>query len=76
MYAMGTSVFTLTPIYHVAQSAQVLNYFYEMPKTRTEANIFMKECFRVPNFWGDLVKKLSWGMVTAGGDTAIKLACW
>jgi hypothetical protein len=36
----------------------------------------MKETFRVPNFWSDLGKKLSWGLVAAGGDTACKLAAW
>ena len=32
--------------------------------------------FRVPNFWKDLGKKLSFGLVAAGGDTACKLAAW
>ena len=39
-------------------------------------NIFMKEVFRVPNFWSDLTKKITWGLVAAGGDTAVKLATW
>ena len=45
--------------------------FYEWPKTRQEANIYMKEVFRVPNFWKDMAKKLTWGFVQAGGSTAI-----
>ncbi len=36
----------------------------------------MKETFRVPNFWKDMAKKITFGLVAAGGDTAIKLACW
>ena len=50
--------------------------FYEWPKTRREANIYMKEVFRTPNFWKDLAKKISFGLVMAGGDTAevIRLA--
>lgn len=41
-----------------------------------EYNIFAKEIFRVPNFWKDLAKKTTFGLVAAGGDTAIKLASW
>ena len=41
-----------------------------------EANIFAKEVFRVPNFWKDMFKKISWGLVAAGGDTAVKLSAW
>jgi hypothetical protein len=36
----------------------------------------MKEVFKVPNFWKDMTKKLTFGMVAAGGDTAIKLSAW
>jgi hypothetical protein len=36
----------------------------------------MKEVFKVPNFWKDLAKKTTWGLVAAGGDTAVKLAFW
>lgn len=41
-----------------------------------EANIFFKEVFRMPNFWSELAKKCTFGLVTAGGDTAIKLGMW
>ena len=54
----------------------MLGQFYEWPKTRMEANIFAKEVFRVPNFWKDMFKKISWGLVAAGGDTAVKLSAW
>lgn len=66
----------MTPLLHVQQTATILNYFYEWPKTRQEANIFAKEVFRVPNFWKDLFKKVSWQLVAAGGDTAVKLSFW
>ena len=63
-------------MYHIQQSAKTLNYFYEWPKTRQEANIFAKEVFRVPNFWKDMAKKCTFGMVAAAGDTAVKLSFW
>ena len=53
-----------------------MNYYYEWPKTRMEANIFFKEVFRLPDFWKDFAKKAVWSMVYAGGDTAVKLAAW
>ncbi len=53
-----------------------MNYFYEWPKTRQEYNIFFKEVFRLPNFWKDLGKKVTWGLVSGGGDLAVKLAVW
>lgn len=73
---MSTSIFLITPLQHIHQSAFVLNQFYEWPKTRQEYNIFAKEVFRVPNFWKDLAKKTMFALVSAGGDTAIKLATW
>lgn len=54
----------------------ILNEYYEWPRTRGEYNIFFKEVFRMPDFWKELSKKLVFGAVTAGGDTAIKLATW
>lgn len=56
---MSTSIFLLTPALHLQQNAKILNYFYEWPKTRQEANIYAKEVFRVPNFWKDLTKKMA-----------------
>jgi hypothetical protein len=66
----------LTPLYHIQSNAEILNYFYEWPKTRQEANIFMKEVFKVPNFWKSLWKKMAFSFVTAAGDTAVKLSFW
>ena len=57
MYAITTGLFVVEPIRHYAANAQVLNQFYEWPRTRTEANIFFKEVFRVPDFWSELAKK-------------------
>ena len=61
---------------HIQSTAKILNQFYEWPKTRQEYNIFFKETFRVPDFWKDMGKKVSFGLVAAGGDTAVKLAAW
>jgi hypothetical protein len=41
-----------------------------------EYNIFFKEVFRLPDFWSELAKKITFGLVAAGGDTAVKLALW
>ena len=57
MYAMSTGIFLIEPIRHFHSNMTALNYFYEWPKTRTEANIFFKEVFRLPNFWQELGKK-------------------
>ena len=67
---MGSAICTYIPAQHIYQSSTVLNMFYEWPKTRQEANIYMKEVFRTPNFWKDMFKKISWGFVSAGGSTA------
>ena len=53
-----------------------MNYFYEWPNSRQEYNIFFKEVFRMPNFWKDLGKKLTFEVVQGGGDVACKLALW
>ena len=68
--------FKVTPMQHIQSTAKILNQFYEWPKTRQEYNIFFKETFRVPDFWKDMGKKISFGLVAAGGDTAVKLAVW
>jgi hypothetical protein len=51
-----------------------MSQFYEYPKTRSEFNIFAKEVLRLPNFWGEMWKKVMFGTVTAAGDTALKLS--
>lgn len=76
MYAMGCAIGLNVPYQHMAGQFWLMNGFYEWPKNRVEANIYFKEIFRLPNFWGDLRKKLTWGLVAAGGDTAIKLSFW
>lgn len=54
----------------------MLNEFYEWPRTRSEYNIFFKEVFRLPDFWSELAKKVTFGLVAGAGDTAVKLAAW
>lgn len=76
MYATSTALFLLTPAQHFVANAQVMNMFYEFPKTRQETNIFFKEVFRVPDFWKDLGKKITFGLFMAAGDTAMKLSMW
>lgn len=78
----------MTPLNHFRQHYKIMNEFYEWPRTRAEYNIFFKEVFRLPGFWSELGKKyvflyqkitnfrLSYGVVTAAGDTAVKLATW
>ncbi len=61
---------------HFAAHVEVMNYFYEWPKTRQEYNIFFKEVFRIPDFWKDMGKKITWGLFSAAGDTALKLSAW
>ena len=73
---MSCAIGTVIPFQHVFQSSQVLNMFYEWPKTKQEANIYMKEVFRTPNFWKDFAKKIVWGFVSSGGSFAINMAAW
>lgn len=47
----------MEPINHFRNHVQIMNSFYEWPKTRSEYNIFFRETFRLPNFWGELGKK-------------------
>lgn len=71
MYAISTGLFVVEPIRHFSANAQVLNQFYEWPRTRVEANIFFKEVFRVPDFWSEFAKKMVFGVVAAGGSSAV-----
>jgi len=73
---MSTAVFTMEPLRHFVSHVQLMNSFYEWPKTRSEYNIFFKEVFRMQDFWPELFKKTMYGLVTAAGDTAPKLAAW
>jgi hypothetical protein len=74
MWAVTGSMLAVEPARHISAHFKVLGSYYEYPRTRVEANIFLKEVFRMPQFWSELGKKLSYGAVTAGGDTALKLA--
>ena len=76
MYAMSTSLFVIEPLRHFHSNVTVMNQFYEWPRSRMEYNIFFKEVFRLPGFWSELAKKVTYGLVAASGDTAVKLAMW
>lgn len=64
------------PLHHYTMNAKMLGNFYEWPQTRAEYNIFFRQTFRMADFWPELFKKMSFGLVTAMGDTGIKLAVW
>lgn len=57
IYAYSTGLFVMEPINHFRAHVNLLNQFYEWPKTRSEYNIFFKEVFRMPEFWPELFKK-------------------
>ena len=57
MYAMTTGIFLVEPLRHFQANVHVLKQFYEWPRTKSEANIFFKEVFRMPDFWSELAKK-------------------
>lgn len=76
MYALSTALFVIEPVRHFHTNTTVMSQFYEWPRTRMEYNIFFKEVFRLPDFWSELSKKLMFGLVSSGGDTAVKLAAW
>ena len=76
MYATFTGITVVEPIRHFAANVNVMNQFYEWPRTRSEYNIFFKEVFRLPDFWSELAKKCVFGAVAAGGSTAIQLGYW
>lgn len=64
------------PIRHFATGAKILNGYYEWPKTRMERNIFFREVFRLPNFWPDMLKKMSFKFVYLTGDVGLKMTAW
>ena len=74
MVAVTGSLFAYVPVRQFIDYAKTLGQYYEYPRNRFEANIFLKETFRMPEFWSDLRKKITFGCVAAGGDTALKLA--
>ena len=76
LYAFSTAVFIVEPINHFWNHAKLMNLIYEWPRTRSESNIFFKEVFRISQFWPELAKKLTFGLVAGACDTAIKLSYW
>ena len=76
MLAYTGSLFAIEPIRHFHSYFTLMSEYYEYPRNRVEANIFLKEVFRVEGFWSELAKKITFGCVAAGGDTAVKLAAW
>ena len=54
---MGCGIAFVEPVRHIAANVNVMNQFYEWPRTRSEFNIFFKEVFRLPDFWSELGKK-------------------
>lgn len=73
---MSTGILAVEPLRHLHSNATILSHYYELPKNRFEANIFMKEVFRLPDFWRELGKKIMFGHVAAAGSTAVQLATW
>jgi len=76
MLAYTGSLFAIEPIRHFYSYFGLMSEFYEYPRNRVEANIFLKEVFRMEGFWSELGKKLAFGCVAAAGDTAVKLSAW
>ena len=76
LYPAATIGFLYEPVRHIINGVKVLNGYYEWPKTRMEANIFFREVFRMPNFYKDMLKKMSFGFVHFAGDVGIKMAMW
>lgn len=76
LFPAATAAFLYEPLRHYINGVRVLNGYYEWPKTRTEANIFFREVFRLPNFWKDCVKKMAFGLVHYTGDVGVKMTSW
>lgn len=74
LYCASYGVLLVEPLAHFRANAISLNHFYEWPRTKMEYNIFYREVFRMPEFWPELFKKISFGMISSGGDIAVKLA--
>ncbi len=76
LYARSTAVFICEPIHHFWNHARILKFVYEWPRTRSEYNIFVKEVFKLPNFWPEVLKKVSFRLVAGSCDVAVKLAAF
>lgn len=57
LYCITTGLFVVEPLRHFQAHVNILNQFYEWPRTKSEFNIFFKEVFRMPEFWSELGKK-------------------
>jgi hypothetical protein len=76
MYPVALTALLYEPFVHFVTSAKMLNGYYEWPKTRTERNIFFREVFRLPNFWRDLYKRMSFSFVYFGAHVGAKMTAW
>ena len=76
MYPVALTALLYEPVVHFATSAKILNGYYEWPKTSTERNIFFREVFRLPNFWKDLYKRMSFSFVYFGAHVGTKITAW
>lgn len=57
MMATSTAYMFVEPIRHIHSNMTILADHYEWPRTRSEYNIFMREIFRMPEFWPEMFKK-------------------
>lgn len=76
MYAMGYASVIMESVKHFTSHVNIMNDFYEWPRSRSEFNIFFREVFKMPEFWPEYFKKITYGLITVAGDTAPKLAAW
>lgn len=76
LYPAAAVALVYEPIKHYINNVKILNGYYEWPKTRSETNIFFREVFRMPNFWSDMAKKMSFAFVHYGGDIGVKMMMW
>jgi hypothetical protein len=76
MYPAAAVALLYEPIRHFVTGFHMLHGYYEWPKTRMETNIFFREVFRIPNFWSDMAKKMSFAFVHFSGDVGLKMTAW
>jgi hypothetical protein len=74
--ASTAAMLATEPLHHICMNAKLLSQFYVWPKTRQETNIFAKEVFKIPDFWPEMRKKVTFGAVAAFGDVGLKLTAW
>ena len=56
---VATTLATLVvePVNHYWTSLKTLNLVYEWPRNSNQWNIFLKEAFKIPQFWSEMRKK-------------------